>query len=289
MFNNWIAGLNDVRLYKTADDILRNKSGVFSTDIGDISYDTLRGMLKDSGMVGQSGFFDVGDYMRTADVSGSKLRTAARLPRQVMGWVEDRLRVPLFLDGLKKGTNPRDAARRVIKFHFDYMPEGYTNFEKIVMRRVIPFYTWTRHNIPLQLEQMVMQPGKYSGVFKTSRSFGVQQSSEEEQVLPIWLKEQFTLKSEGGYWTGVGLPLEEATQKLASPLRGFGISLSPFLKIPMERITGWNIFKDMKIDEDRNGKFYQNLPQPIKSWLDYKEHTAKDGKKYYTVNPEKKY
>lgn len=303
IFNNFIGGLTNPKKYSDAIMITKGAKGVrkFSKDIevggkvykaGDeVPYSDIKRLAQDYGVLGQSGIIDFMEELDKGVITGAK-DFLNKYPRTAMETVENGVRLPMFLDGLDKGMDPLQAAKRVMKYNFDYSPEGLTTFEKSVMKRVMPFYRFTRANVPLQIEQMIMQPGKYGGLFKLQRSLNLSPEGEEgdeSRYLPEWLRERFTIKGQGGYWSGLGLPLEEATEKLSKPLRGFGISLSPLIKIPTEQLTGYNIFKERKIDEDTYGKHYEPMPEFLKDWMNFKKHTSEDGTKFYTVNPRKKY
>jgi len=74
--------------------------------------------------------------------------------------VDDTTRFAVFIDRLYKGDTLAQAAAHTKLFLFDYW--DLTPFERYRMRQFIPFYTWLRKNIPLQLTQMVKQPGKFA-------------------------------------------------------------------------------------------------------------------------------
>ena len=296
MFHNYIAGAVKPKLYSDATLILNGSPGTITTKSGEkINFNAIRQWLNEYGVVGESGYLDVPGSLRIG-VGESTLQKVQKWPQRVMGHVENRLRVPLFIHGLEKGMSPGAAAKNVVKYHFDYTPVGLSEFEKSVLKRIIPFYTFTRNVIPLTIQQMLLQPQKYATVYKTQRATGLKPEDEEVQYLPDYLKQQILIKKDDKYWAGFKLPFEEALGKLENPLRGFGISVAPVYKIPIEALTGVNIFKGIKIKDDVNGQSYKDMPQFVKDFLEYKEvdvpankDTGRKGFTKYYVNPWKKY
>jgi hypothetical protein len=77
--------------------------------------------------------------------------------------VEEPARVGLFIDRLAKGDNYEQAAIKVKNVLFDY--SELTNSERVARDYgLIPFYTWMRKNIPLQMESMIKRPHRMEAV-----------------------------------------------------------------------------------------------------------------------------
>ena len=95
---------------------------------------------------------------------GFLLKSTGNLAR----WNENLRRMTLFVDRLKAGEAVDDAARSVKLWLFDY--KDLTRFEREAARRIMPFYTFSRKNLPAQIRSMLDQPGKYLALGKAKRA-----------------------------------------------------------------------------------------------------------------------
>ena len=74
-------------------------------------------------------------------------------------WAEEPARLALFMDRIKKGDTLEQAAIRVKDVLFDY--SELSKWEKQVRDYgAVPFYTWMRKNIPLQVKSALDHPEK---------------------------------------------------------------------------------------------------------------------------------
>jgi hypothetical protein len=98
--------------------------------------------------------------------------------------VEDIFRLASFKGGLDRGLKPAHAQQRAAKNHFDY--GDLSNSERKVLRRVMPFYTFSSRNIPLQMKSLVTRPGKFANYQKVREELGKAFGFEEgwEAKLP---------------------------------------------------------------------------------------------------------
>ena len=295
IFNNFIAGVKNPARYLQADQITRGAKGTITTKLGTkYTYQQIKEMTERLGVVGQPGYLDV---MREVekDIGKSPVAKLMDLPKGAMEITENRLRLPLFVDRLIKGDAPEDAAKEVFKFHFDYAPEGLAPFEQNIMKRLLPFYRWTRGNIPLQLEQMVKQPGKYAALGKFVENLQVdkEKAKEEFQYLPPYMREGLPIRlgeKEGfsQYLYGLGLPVEDVNrlykgspQRTVASLVG---ELSPILKYPIEAATGQNLFTGEPIKEGSRVYPFVNAVPGLRDWLEVTEHKDKKGNVSFRAN-----
>lgn len=78
-------------------------------------------------------------------------------------YVEEPARLALFMDQLKQGKTLEQAAIRVKNVLFDYAE--LTKTEKNIRDYgLVPFYTWMRKNIPLQIESAARHPERMEAV-----------------------------------------------------------------------------------------------------------------------------
>jgi len=171
--------------------------------------------------------------------------------------VENFLRGSLYMDTYVKGRKGGMAAQaaadeamhRMLKFHFDY--EDLSRVERSVMRRVMPFYTWTRKNLPLQLEMLAKQPQKINRYFVVKRN--VETMSEEEGVVPPYFQDSFAMRlpfTEGGgnVYAMPDLPFQSISE-IADPGMTAGM-VTPIIKTPYELWAGKQVFKGLPLSDD---------------------------------------
>lgn len=169
--------------------------------------------------------------------------------------IENNARLAHFIDKVNKKMSYAEAASSVKKYLFDY--GDLTSFEKNVLRRVMPFYTWTRKNLPLQLEALLTKTGKVTPVEKLRRAMNEEYGNPPEELIPSWMKERMPMVV-GRKGDRVSyVPLEglipyadlgklgrpqEIPEELASPLIKTPIELSQnrswFFESPIEDYKG---------------------------------------------------
>jgi hypothetical protein len=210
--------------------------------------------------------------------------------------IEDYSRTLTFLSQLKANGDPIQAARITKLALFDYA--NLTKFEREFMRRIIPFYTFTRKNLELQVNTLLTRPGNIAaqirGVQTLGEVFGgAPLTPEEMEKLPEWAREGYKLVAgrEGSHITllkTIGTPLEETLSRTGAQAN-LGI-ISPLIKAPLEMMSGYSFFHGRDISEVTKADAYRYAPKAIQEFIGYAEvnYTDKDGnpQTYYTsFNP----
>ena len=158
------------------------------------------------------------------------------------------------------------AADSVKKYLFDY--EDLTPFERDVMKSIIPFYTWMRKNIPLQIESMFTKEmfGKkglwYMAIPKIKNNLEQMSADFEEVHTPDYFEDMYAIrlpiKREGkATYLNPNLPFQDLNRMTYRDVIG---SLSPAFRLPYELAAGtkgYSYFFDRPI-ETRTG-----APDPL--------------------------
>lgn len=166
-----------------------------------------------------------------------------------------------FASLLKQGKSADEASEIVRKYLFDY--GDLTDFEKRVMKRIFPYYTWMRKNTPLLMRELIEQPEKFRLVAKSENlveGMGDPNSKADRSIVPDfardWIQMPFSTKDKFGkdqpVLSTVNMPYMDISKMIQSPRELFS-QTAPMLKVPIELATNWNSFFDTPISDPERG------------------------------------
>ena len=264
------------KIWKAADVLkLKDKKQTVTLGGKTYSYAQLEHMAKKLGVVNESfAAYDFGkggkaywengarkstSWQKLRDVDWKKrniIKTALEYSTVFGTDLEGAQRMNLFMSALDQGYELQDAAAMVDKFLFDY--SDLTDFEQNVMKRIVPFYTFMRKNLPMELAQMFSNPNKFTVVDKALTNF---EKMDEEGYIDEnrrnpW-RQNFTQIPFTNKGVNLQLPYYQLERLTPRKLAG---STSPLLKLFPEAITGEYIYTEMPTNTPQEYAMRQTVP-----------------------------
>lgn len=180
--------------------------------------------------------------------------------------VENMLRGALAFDMMsRKGMAVDEAVAMVDKFHFDY--GNLSQFERNIGKRVVPFWTWTSRNLPLQLEMLARKPGAYAKYVHAKTE--IENVSPEDEVVPSYFKELMGIRlpfdlGEGRAYATPDLPFVSAAEMgahLQDPVRLLA-DANPLIKAPLEAHFDEQFFAGLPLRQEKKAvpSMWDNIP-----------------------------
>lgn len=231
----------------------------------------------------------LGRKVRGVKAKGKELLLKAT---DVRGLIENEAKVQLWLNNIRRGLTPRQAADRANQFLFDY--GELSTVERSLFRRFIPFYTFTRKNIALQAQTLVRNPGMQINQLKPFRG-----RQEENEQMVSWEAEglKMRLDRDGktvSMVTGIDLPLRNLDTIWRGDMvrtgRGLAGMVTPILRIWPEIALDTDFFigRDMKrVESGAVGRLVEHLPAPMRNWIGYAKQPDAAGRPRYSFDGRK--
>lgn len=204
-----------------------------------------------------------------------------RAARAVGNYIETQQKATAFITALQQGASVDEALRLAAAAGFDY--RALTPFESKILRRIIPFYSFARKNIELQLKTLGTHPERINEILAVARNTGSllgggTTTAEERQNLPDFLKNSLGIKiadTPAGlqqYISSFGTPVEAFADLISNnPILKSISMMNPLLKAPIEIGIGKDSFRQRDLKDVYDAREYKLAPQVIKDLLDITE------------------
>ena len=173
--------------------------------------------------------------------------------RHANTFAEEMMRVATGLHTLRVGGNVDDALETIYRLHFNY--GDLSKWERGVGRRLFPFYTWTRNNLPLQMEFAARYPRRFNQLNSLKRN--LEYGEEREGMVPDYFLKPFGIQlpfSIGGA-TAYSVPdmpfqdlmrFDPTSEGAGRAVEQLASGLTPMLKAPVEYWAGKQVFAGIK-------------------------------------------
>lgn len=103
-------------------------------------------------------------------------------------WGENMGRIAHMLYRLDHGSkNMADAAWEVRRAHFDYA--DLTPAEQKIKDFAVPFYTWTRKNVPYQITQTLARPARAAAFYKVAQESEYASGDTKGELIPDFFRD----------------------------------------------------------------------------------------------------
>lgn len=141
--------------------------------------------------------------------------------------------------------NPVDVVKQII---FD--PSKMSPFEQNVLKKAIPFYTFTKQNLMYQATNIIHNTSRYSNLLKTiNKIYG----SLDENQYRDYQKEQMqvpigTDEKGNTIMLKTNLPAADLGEWVSDPIKKLISSSTPYLKTPFEIATGVDTYTGQELD-----------------------------------------
>lgn len=145
---------------------------------------------------------------------------------------------------------PSQAALKVKLAHFDY--EDLTPFEQKVMKKVFPFYTWSRKNIPFQVKMIMQHPGRYAAFPKGAAEAEQASGADPNEEIPGYLADSFAfhIGKHRVFTPQFGVSDLMPFQSPKEALQRVESMVTPVIKTPTEMALNKSFFSGQPIASD---------------------------------------
>jgi hypothetical protein len=182
----------------------------------------------------------LGIYARASDVLG--------------GVIETRMRIASFLIDLEDTRSVKMATLLTQEAFVDY--NNITEFERQIMRRVVPFWTWLSRNVKNQVKFIFTQPGKMAmyprvaDAIEAGATWKMPDNERPEYFRDLWMWQLPMLLPNGDpLFFNPNFPVQDLNKL---DVRYFGrnvlANISPFIKVPLELMSGEDVYRKRPIE-----------------------------------------